>query len=125
VIAEALLIFRELLQAAYSPTVLRILADAKHDNTSKRSTTNTSTTARNRQVHREEEGVFEEEALGEATDVVTTEFSGTRAAWPGSALQQERRDVCADFAAAVLDALVEEAAAELTTGTDGRPRFRG
>jgi hypothetical protein len=118
-----LLIFRELLQAAYSPTVLRILADAKHGNTSKQSTTNTSTTARNRQVHREE-GVFEEEALGVATDVVTTEFSGTRAAWPGSALQQERRDVCADFAAAVLDALVEETAAELTTGTDGRPQYR-
>jgi hypothetical protein len=126
-----LLIFRELLQAAYSPTLLGILADARDDgsrsgNRSEGPGTEAPTAARNVHEHceEEEEDAFDD-ALAEATAVVTSDMAGATGAWPGDAVRQlERRDVGADTAAAMLDALVEETATELISG-DGRPRFCG
>ncbi|KAK3139790.1 hypothetical protein QOZ80_5AG0390270 [Eleusine coracana subsp. coracana] len=111
---KALLIFRELLQAAYSPTLLGILADdAKDDSRSK-----TSTAARKNNVHWEED-VFKE-ALAEASQIIATEMAGAKAAWSRD-VQPERHNVGADIAAALLDVLVEETAAELMMmGTDHR-----
>ncbi|KAK3136541.1 hypothetical protein QOZ80_5BG0438150 [Eleusine coracana subsp. coracana] len=109
---KALLIFRELLQAAYSPTtLLDILAHAKDGRRSK-----TSTAGRNNNVHWEEDLV--EEALAEASEIIATEMAGATAAWSRD-VQPERRNVGADIAAALLDALVDETAAELMMmGTD-------
>jgi hypothetical protein len=129
IIAEALLIFRELLQAAYSPTLFGILADAKDDgsrssNRSKGPGTETPTAARNVHEHCEEEDDAFDDALAEATAVAASDMAGATRVWPGDMRLLERRDVGADTAAAVLDALVEETATELMNG-DGRPRFCG
>ncbi|XP_062202910.1 uncharacterized protein LOC133905196 [Phragmites australis] len=114
---KALVIFRELLQAAYTPTLLDPLADAKRSNSNAKDSlcnNNASTPApvpaptRNKRAQWDD--LFEEEQARVA-DLIASEMAG---AWlhPGD-VRPEGRNVGADIAAAVLEALTVEAAEEL------------
>ncbi|XP_062204229.1 uncharacterized protein LOC133906367 [Phragmites australis] len=120
---KAFIIFRELLQAAYTPTLLDLLADAKDINSNPKDclcNNSASTTAPKpvppRNTRAQWEDLLEEE-LARLTDLIASEVAG---AWlhPGD-VRPERRDVGADIVATVLEALTEETAAELM-GMDRR-----
>ncbi|TVU50260.1 hypothetical protein EJB05_01626, partial [Eragrostis curvula] len=112
---KALVLFMELQQTAYSPTLLDLLANAKassRSNRSKKSSTKTSKAARKKKhAHLKDDTLFEE-ALAKVTDTIATETAGSAKRWPWD-VQPERGDVGTDIAVAVLDAMVEETAAEL------------
>uniref|UniRef100_A0A0A8YRS0 DUF4378 domain-containing protein n=1 Tax=Arundo donax TaxID=35708 RepID=A0A0A8YRS0_ARUDO len=109
-----MVIFRELLQAAYTPTLLDLLADAKDSTSDAKDSlrnNNASTLAPARNTRARWEHLFEEE-LAMVAELISSEMAAGEWLHPGDALV-ERRDVGADIAAAVMEALAEETAAEL------------
>ncbi|KAL6644043.1 hypothetical protein ACP70R_018809 [Stipagrostis hirtigluma subsp. patula] len=121
--AGMVVIIGELLPAACTPTLLDLLANAKSGNISdnskdsRRSGASPPAPAPTRNNRARRQHVSKEE-FATVADLVASEMAA--AAWAGPRhLQPERGDVAGDIAAAVLDALTEETAAELmATGHD-------
>ncbi|TKW28564.1 hypothetical protein SEVIR_3G336600v4 [Setaria viridis] len=117
---KAFVLFSELLEAACTPTtLLSLLANAKQFRNSSKDggggSTPTTTPRRfrkknNSHARREDTLPFERD-LATATALVSSELAGARVR--PEHVGPEREDIAADIAAAVLDAMTEEAAAEL------------
>uniref|UniRef100_A0A0E0JAF2 DUF4378 domain-containing protein n=1 Tax=Oryza nivara TaxID=4536 RepID=A0A0E0JAF2_ORYNI len=115
-IAEAIVIFRELLAAAYTPA----LPDHPVNNhTASSPSTSSSSSAAAASRYWEEEEKLEAE-IAKVHGLIAAEMA---AGWSVCPVGDARRRVGAELAAAVLESLTEEAAAALMlTWSNGRPR---
>ncbi|CAL4892247.1 unnamed protein product [Urochloa decumbens] len=130
---KAFVLFSDLLEAAYAPTTLvHLLANARQQdsvNTSKKDVRSPppppqqlrrrrrSRNCKKKHARRdaEEDAAFERD-LATATALVASELGGGASWVRAEDVGPERGDVAGDVAAAVLEALTEEAAAELMVG---------
>lgn len=111
--AEALAIFGELLESAYTPNTLLddVLVIAKDQSSDSSTSPRPRVRKKKKHAHRKEDVTFEKDFARLTTSLVASKMAGETVCIED--LRPTLEDVGAAIAAAVLEALTEETAAEL------------